>query len=137
MSDPRYTGPGPNQLPPYQGPGVSDVVIQLQGIVRQLSSLVTAIGNVVSQLSLIASSKVKKGTFQLGASVSTVVADTSVTGTSEISWSPTNAAAGTLEGSTKKLYLSARSPGVSFTVTTASGVAAAGTETFQYMINNQ
>lgn len=73
-------------------------------------------------------------TFTLGAAVTTTVSDSRITANSIVLWTPTNAAAGTLEGSAKKLYLSARTANTSFAVSTASGVAAAGTETFQYII---
>jgi hypothetical protein len=39
-------------------------------------------------------------------------------------------------GSAKSLYVSAKTQGTSFAVTTADGTAAAGTETFDYQINN-
>lgn len=74
------------------------------------------------------------GTFTMAASASKVVTDANVTTSSFIQFSPTNAAAGTLIGSTKSLYYTTASG--SFTVTTASGVAAAGTETFAYMVSN-
>jgi hypothetical protein len=78
----------------------------------------------------------KRGTFTLGAAVTTTVSDTDVTATSVILLMPTNAAAATLMGSAKALYVSARTVGTSFAVSTASGVAAAGTETFEYQLLN-
>jgi hypothetical protein len=39
-----------------------------------------------------------------------------------------------LEGGAKALYVSARTAGVSFMVSTANGASAAGTETFAYSI---
>ena len=77
-----------------------------------------------------------QGTFTCSAAASTVVTDASVKATSVIVITPTNAAAGTLQGAATCLYLSARTADTSFTVTTASGGAAAGTETFQYLIVN-
>lgn len=113
---------GPNGVPP-QTSGVTDVVTQLQGIVRQLTALVQAItGRVVS------------GTFSMTASASLVVTDPAVKSQSSIYLQATNASAATLMGSTKSLYISAKTAGASFTVATASGVAAAGTETFSYTI---
>jgi hypothetical protein len=73
------------------------------------------------------------GTFPLSAAVATTVPDTAITANSFIAIFPTNAAAATLMGSAKSLYESARVAGASFTVSTASGVAAAGTETFEYV----
>lgn len=74
------------------------------------------------------------GTFTMAAAASKVVTDSTVTTSSYVTLTPTNAAAGTLMGSTKCLYVTLAAG--SFTVTTASGVAAAGTETFTYSVNN-
>lgn len=76
------------------------------------------------------------GTFTLSAAASTVVPNTSVTSTSIIQWTPTNAAAATLLSGANNLYLSARTSGASFTVTTAAGGSAAGTETFNFSLSN-
>lgn len=76
------------------------------------------------------------GTFTLSAAAATTVTDTNVAANSYIGWTPTNAAAAGVEGSSKKLYISARTAGASFQVTTGDGVAAAGTETFTYVIEN-
>ncbi len=75
------------------------------------------------------------GTFTMAAAASKVITDANVSTTSVIPPpTPTNAAAATLMGSTKSLYITVGSG--SFTVTTASGVAAAGTETFSYIVFN-
>lgn len=76
------------------------------------------------------------GTFTLGAAATTVVPQTATQSASQITLTPLNAAAATLMGSNKALYISARTQGASFTVATASGVAAAGTEQFQYTMLN-
>jgi hypothetical protein len=76
------------------------------------------------------------GTFTLAAAATTTVPQTATESTSSISLTPTNAAAATLMGSNKSLYISARTQGASFTVATASGAAAAGTETFEYELLN-
>lgn len=76
----------------------------------------------------------RTGTFTLGAAVTTTVTESAVLGASVIVLMPTNAAAATLMGSAKSLYVSARTSGESFAVRTANGVAAAGTETFEYVI---
>ena len=115
---------------PWQ-PGISsnagpqDVVTQLKGIVQQLAALVMAItGRVIS------------GPITFTSAVATLtIPQSGVQANSIITLTPTNASAGTLQGSAKALYTSAIVPGVSFTVATASGGNAAGTETFQYVIN--
>lgn len=76
------------------------------------------------------------GTFTLAAAATTVVPQTATQSTSNITLTPTNAAAATLMGSNKALYISARTQGAGFTVATASAAAAAGTETFQYELLN-
>lgn len=115
----------PNYLPPQapQGGGVTDVVSQLQAIVRQLGLWVQAFKG-----------RITFGTFTLAAAATTTVNQAAVQSNSNISLTSTNAAAGTLMGSAKALYISAISPGVSFTVATANAAAAAGTETFSYTI---
>ncbi len=75
-----------------------------------------------------------KGTFTCGAATSTVVTDANVKADSVILLMATNAAAGALEAGANKPYVSARSAGVSFTITGAG--AAAGTETYAYTIVN-
>lgn len=65
----------------------------------------------------------------------TVVSNNNVTTTSHITIVPTNAAAAALMNGSKSLYVSARVAGTSFTLTTADGTAAAGTETFTYIID--
>jgi hypothetical protein len=106
-----------------------DAINVARAIVENLAELVT----VMSTFLGIAGSA---GSFTMPAAASTVVADARVTASSLIFLQPTNAAAGTLQGSNESLYISARSAGVSFTVETAAGTAAAGTETFNYLIVN-
>jgi hypothetical protein len=74
------------------------------------------------------------GTFTCAAAASTNVVDTNATASSIITLMPLNASAGTLVGSAKSFYFT-RASG-SFTVTTANGVAALGTEQFAYAISN-
>lgn len=74
------------------------------------------------------------GTFTMAAAATKSVTDANSKSTSFIVLMPTNAAAGTLMGSTKSLYVTPATG--SFTVSTASAVAAAGTETFSYVIMN-
>lgn len=104
--------------------GATDVVIQLRGIVQQLSAWVLAFQG-----------RVTLGNFTMAAAASTTINNTAVKANSKITPIPTNASAGTLMGSAKSLYISAKSAGVSFTVSTANAASAAGTETFDYIIN--
>lgn len=104
--------------------GSTDIVTALQGIVRQLSALVAAVQG-----------RVTFGTTTLSAAATTVVSTTAVRANSVVSLTPTNAAAATLQSGTKSLYVSAIASGTSFTLATADGTAAAGTETFSYVIN--
>lgn len=76
------------------------------------------------------------GTFTFGAAATVVVPQTAVAAGSIILLFANNASAGTLVGSVKSPYISARTVGASFTVATANAAAAAGTETFQYILVN-
>ena len=114
----------PSWQPPTQSAGVSDVVTQLQNIVRQLSSLTAAI-----------TGRVAYGSFTMPAAATLTIQQPAIKGNSVITLIPTDASAGTLQGSAKYLYPSAIVAGTSFTVSTASGGNAAGSETFSYTIN--
>lgn len=74
------------------------------------------------------------GTFTMAAAATKVVTDANVTTSSVITLTATNAAAGTLMGSNECLYVTPAAG--SFTVATAAGTAAAGTETFVYLVFN-
>ena len=75
------------------------------------------------------------GTFTWnGAAATTTVADTNVLSNSQVLLIPTNAAAATLMGSNECPYVSTRNVGASFVLSTAAGTAAAGTETFFYIL---
>ena len=76
------------------------------------------------------------GTFTLSAAATTPVNNTSVTASSIIQVFPTNAPAASLMGGTSSLYISARTAGKCFAVSTADGNSAGGTETFNYIILN-
>ena len=109
---------------PNQGTaGATDVVTQLQGIVRQLSAWVHAFKG-----------RAAFGSFTMGVAATTVISQPVVATNSIITLTPTNAAAGTLMGSAKSLYISAKTTGISFTVATANGVVAVGGETFDYSV---
>lgn len=71
------------------------------------------------------------GSFTMSGALQTVT-EANCSSSSYVVLIPTNAAAGTLQGSAKCLYVTAGNG--SFACRTASGVASAGTETFQYVI---
>jgi hypothetical protein len=75
-----------------------------------------------------------RGNFTMTAAASKVVTDANCKAISLVFLQAANAAAGTLQGSSKHLYPT--SAAGSFTVTTASGAAAAGTEILNYLIIN-
>ena len=161
MSDPYSTGTGAQQ----GSSSSTDIVSTLQGIIRQITagnaaitsvdtdvtaaieaqttaqgtqsaSLITELATITAAILAVFPTAVFTGSFTLGAAATTVVNNGHVTASSVIIPFPTNASAGTLMGSAKSLYISAKSAGVSFTVATASAGAAAGTETFSYVIVN-
>ena len=112
--------------PPNQGQGTAggtDVVTALQGIIRQLTAWVKAF-----------SGRQTFGSFTLAAAATTTVAQTAVQSNSYVALTATNADAATLIAGVHSPYLSSISPGVSFTIATADGGNAAGTETFSYLI---
>ena len=123
MSDTSY---GSSLAQPWQAAttGPQDVVIQLQGIVQQLSNLVAAT-KLANALTF--------GTFTMTAGASTIVAQPAAQSNSVISINPTNAAAATLVR-VNGVFISAIVSGTSFTVSTDTG-SATGTETFNYLIN--
>ena len=106
---------------------LDDVVRELNLSNRNMSALIMTIRDLFPR---------HTGTFTAANAATTVVTDANVLSTSTIVLMPTNAAAGTLQAGTTHLYISARTAGTSFTVATASGASAAGTETFQYAIFN-
>jgi hypothetical protein len=74
------------------------------------------------------------GSFTCAASTSTTVTDANVKADSVVSLMATNASAGSLEAGANKPYVSARNPGVGFTITGAG--AAVGTEKYEYTVVN-
>jgi hypothetical protein len=123
MSD-TYSGQGPGP----QGGGPGGMMMEtVKNIVLAINNLATAVQNAWPRIT---------GTFTLAAAATTTVTQPGVRATSVIVLTPTNAAAATLQGSAKALYVSAIVPGASFTVATANAVAAAGTETYSYSVFN-
>lgn len=105
-----------------------DMLAQANGINANLAQLVAVLN---SRFALGAFG----GSFTCSAAVSTTVTDANAKTTSRVVLSPTNAAAGTLQGSAKCLHVSSKNNGT-FVVSTSNAVAAAGTETFDYEIVN-
>ena len=98
-------------------------------IVKNLGSIYTALSN-----AFVGQASVNK--FTMAAAATKTVTDGNVTATSYVVLFPLNAAAGTLIGSAKCPYTAAAAAGGSFTVSTASGGNAAGTEIFGYLVLN-
>lgn len=101
-----------------------------QGVVRNLGLLVQTMQSLVGNFGIAAT-----GNFTLGTGSATIVLQSATTAASQPHWIPTNAAAATLMGSNKNLFLSARNAGVSFTVATATG-SPTGSEQFSYFLLN-
>lgn len=123
MSDQSF-GNQPSWQPPSQSAGATDIVTQLQNIVTKLNGVITAL-----------SGRVISGTFTMPVAATSTITQPAVQSLSTIQLTPTNAAAATLMGSAKALYISAKVAGTSFTVATGNATNAAGTETFSYTIN--
>lgn len=119
-----------------QGNGfnTSEIVTVLNLGNKNMSLLIQTMQGIATSLSALVGQST--GTFTMTATATRTVTDVNVKADSIIQLMPTNATAGTLMGGTRSLYVSARSAGVSFTVATASGVAAAGTENFSYLVTN-
>lgn len=105
-------------------------------MLAQAKNLVAGIGNLYKALNQ-AFPIQAAGTLTLAAAASTTVTGNSAISseTVGIALFPTNASAATLQGSAKSLYVSAITTG-GFTVSTASGGNAAGTETFFWFAVN-
>lgn len=117
--------------PPPQGSGLGGFAGQ---ILTTLQNGVLAINNLAT--SLLAIWPRTTGTFTMPAAATLTVTQPAIRSTSVIMLSPTNAAAATLMGSAKALYVSAIVPGASFTVATGNATNAAGTETLAYSVFN-
>jgi hypothetical protein len=100
---------------------------QAQGVNRNLSDLVSVMRDAFPLHS-------SRGSFTMSAAASSVITDAGTKSSSLVVLMPTNAAAAALLAGSHSLYVSARTDGVSFTLSTADAAAAAGTETFEYII---
>jgi exosome complex RNA-binding protein Rrp4 len=104
-----------------------------QDLVSKLGSIVVYLGQVVSSLQSMLPRIT--GTFTMAAAATKTVTDARINANGVVWVQATNAAAGTLQGSAKSLFVSNVASG-SFTVETASGGNAVGTETFSYTAFN-
>lgn len=76
------------------------------------------------------------GTFTMDAAASKVITNGNAQAHARVDFYPTNAAAAALMNGTKRLYFDGTvTAGTNWTVKTADGAAAAGTETFAYRLN--
>lgn len=117
-------------VPNGQG-GSDDAITALRAIVLNLSALVQAFDGLQDASGTV-------GSFTFAAAASVVVPNVHIAAGSLVFLTPLNAAAGTLVGSNECPYIAPAdyAPGVSFTVRTAAGTAAAGTEQFAYRVVN-
>src|SRR5215469_5289861 len=114
MTDPMMPGGA-------AGGSITDVILQLQNIARQMGQWVQAFNG-----------RIVGGTFTLSNATTTTVTQTAIKANSIISLTPTNATAA-LTQRTQGIYHSANSVGASFSVSTQSG-SAVGSETFEYTV---
>lgn len=94
----------------------------------------TTLGEILNTLKTRFALGAYTGSFTMAASTTKTVTDANVKAGSVILLMPTNASAGALEAGANKPYVSARNAGASFVLTCAG--AAAGTETYEYIIVN-
>lgn len=102
-----------------------DIANKLQASNQLMAKLVAIFSNLFPR---------STGSFTMAAAATKTVTDANVTTSSIIMLMPTNAAAGTLMGSAKSLYVTTAAG--SFLVSTASAAAAAGTENLSYAVFN-
>ena len=74
------------------------------------------------------------GSFRLISAATQKISDSSISAGSVILFVPTNKEAAVIMAGPKKLYISSKTAGASFSVTTADGTPANGTEMFDYVI---
>lgn len=107
--------------------GVGDLVTTLKIANQNTSLLIQTLQAIFPRIG---------GSFTLSAAATTTIANNNISANSIVLPFPSNAAAAALMGSAKSLYHSANSAGVSFTMATGNGVAAAGTEQFNFVVVN-
>lgn len=119
--------PDPNQAPINNQPS-------LDVIVTYLASLVDYVGQLVDVLE--AALPRVLGSFTMTASATLAVPAPTITANADVSIQARNATAASLQAGAKALYVSTITAGVGFTVATADGTNAAGTELFSYGVTN-
>jgi len=111
--------------------GTTPIGGSLQDLVTSIKSGVVYLGKLVQIWTAVLPRAT--GLFTMTATATHAVAEPRVQANSIVQLIPTNAAAGTLQGSAKFLFVSTVSAGVGFTVVTSSAANAAGTEVFTYV----
>jgi hypothetical protein len=111
------------------GGGDIDMLAQANGLNANLGKMISVLQ---SRFALGAFT----GSFVMPAAATFVIADANVKAGSVIVFEPTSGAAAQLQGSTKQLYVSARTVGTNFTAATGDGTAASGGQTFNYILLN-
>jgi hypothetical protein len=108
-----------------------DMVSKAQALIEQVAALRSVLGDAFANAYTV-------GTFTMPAANSSVISAPSVTANSVVFLSPINASAAALMAGASSLYHDRPSNivGTSFTVDTADGNNAAGTEQFAYLLIN-
>jgi len=112
-----------------RGGGDIDMLAQANGLNANIGQLISVMK---SRFALSAFN----GSFTMGAVVTQVIPDVNAKANSIIWLVADNAAAATMQATTKNAYVSAKAAGTSFTVATADGTAATGGQIFSYVILN-
>lgn len=113
---------------------ITDLATIQQSGVKYLGQLVQAVQALTAAVT--ATFPRVTGSFTLAAAATLAVAQPGILATSTVTLTPKNAAAAVLQGGANAIFVSVISAGVGFTVATASGAAAAGTEQFYYIATN-
>lgn len=105
------------------GGNLQDLVSTQKSGVNYLGRLVTLLSQLLPRVT---------GTFTMTATTTLAVANTNIAANSIVSLTPTNASAGTMQGSSKHLYIQSVTSGVGFTVATADATNGTAGATFSY-----